>query len=541
MIRAWAHRIRARGWSPTVVLAYAALLGVFLWTLGQFYIPGKGFSYFIAFGSNQEMQRLSKVRRLDYYVEKASDGYDAQYYVQIAMDPSLQNRELRQAVDSLPYRARRILFPALAHVFGLGRPEWILQAYALLNPVAWLLLAGLLLHWFPPRDWGDFVRWAGVLFSFGMCVSVRNALVDGPALLLLTTGVWLVARNRPWLSVVALAAGGLGKETGLLGAAALLPGQPRDRRGWGGAIFRGVVVAAPLALWLLYLTRLRGPTVDAGYRNFDWPFAAYGRKWQEAFAGLPEMTWPDFGTFWSLLMLVALTVQFLVLVLRPRWQETWWRVGASYALLMIFLGDAVWEGYPGASSRVLLPMQVAFNVLVPAGRGWMTVLILGNLTFFSTPGALHVPAGEGYWLKGPRELLDGSGGSVVAVDFDDAWYGTENGRGSFWRWVDGPGTITLGNPHARPLQFRLRFGLTAVNERIVRVILNGTTLWSGEVSARNTVELTLSDLVMLPGGNRLEFGTDRPGATVENDPRTLAFCVHDLRFDVRAMLPADAP
>ena len=163
MIGRWSQGLKNRGLHPGVTLGYAALVVLFLWTLAQFYIPGKGLSYLIAFGAKQEQGRLSKIRNLDYFVTKGSDGYDAQYYVQIAMDPSLQNQALKRAVDSLPYRGRRILFAATAYAFGLGQPAWILQAFALQNVVTWLLLALLLLHWFPPRTWDNFIRWAGTM------------------------------------------------------------------------------------------------------------------------------------------------------------------------------------------------------------------------------------------------------------------------------------------------------------------------------------------------------------------------------------------
>lgn len=541
MIGRWNNGLRSRGWSPAVVWSYALLVGIFLWTLAQFYIPGKGFSYLIAFGGHLEEQRLSKVRRLDYYVQKASDGYDAQYYVQIAMDPSLQNRELRHAVDSLPYRARRILFSATAYVFGLGRPEWILQAYALQNPLAWLLLAVVLLHWFPPRDWSCFLRWAGVLFSFGMCVSVRHALIDGPSLLLVAAGVLLVERGRPWAAAAVWGLGGLGKETNLLGAAGLLPHSPGTARAWLPAIARGVLAALPLALWLVYLARAAGPVADAGARNFDWPLAAYLRKWGEVSAALPEMIWPNFGALWSLLMLLALTVQVIVLVLRPRWADAWWRIGAGYALLFFFLGDAVWEGYPGAASRVLLPMQVAFNVLAPAGRRWLPVLVLGNLTLLSAPVALQTPIGEGYQVHGERQLLHAPSGAVVDATFDDAWHQTERDNNSYWRWAEGTAAAEIRNPHAMPLRFRIRFALTSVNPRIVRVSLNGTPLWAGDVSAGNSVALTLNDLILMPGANRLELATDQPGEKVAGDPRLLAFCVHSLRLDLEGFAPPAAP
>lgn len=535
--KAWLDR---RGWSASVVLAYAAFVALALAVIAQFYLPGKGFSYFIAFGSELEGSRLSKVRKLDYYVEKASDGYDAQYYAQIAMDPSLQNRELPSAVDSLPYRARRILLPAVAHVAGLGEPSAILQAYALLNVVAWLLLALLLLHWFPPRRWDDFIRWAGGLGSFGICVSLRNALTDGPSLLLIATAVWLLEKNRPWLSTAAFALGGLAKETNLLASAALAPAQWKNARSWGLTVLRGLLVALPLALWIAYIAIRVGNSSDAGARNFAPPFAAYLGKWREILAGLPEINAVELGPLWSLLMVVALSVQFLFLVLRPRWSEAWWRVGLTFAVLMVFLGEAVWEGFPGAASRVLLPMQLAFNVLVPVGRGWLAVLVLGNLTFLASPTVLRAPLSDGLVVAGPARLLENERGDPFLIRYSSAWHPGERGESSYWMWAAGDASISIRNPHAVPVEVRLRFGLTSASDRVMMLRVNGEELWRTTLDDRQQVSTTLGSLRLVPGHNEIVFASDQPGVRIEGDSRQLAFSVHDLRLDLRRTLTEPA-
>jgi hypothetical protein len=530
--------LHRRNVDPGVALGYAAVVALFLWTLAQFYIPGKGLSYLIAFGAKQEEARLSKVRKLDYFVTKASDGYDAQYYVQIAMDPSLQNQALKRAVDSLPYRGRRILFAATAYAFGLGQPAWILQAFALQNVVSWLLLAVLLLHWFPPRTWDNFIRWAGTMLSIGVCLSFRNALFDGPSLLLIAFGVYLLDKGRPWWSTGVLALSGLGKETNLLGSAALLPKLSDGGRAWGLAIVRGLLTALPLALWGVYIALFVGGKVgDPGARNFDLPFAAYGRKWADVMESLPDVSAFNAWPLWGLLMLVALTVQFLYLVLRPQWNQAWWRIGLSFAVLMIFLGDAVWEGYPGAASRVLLPMQLAFNVLVPAGRGWWAVLVLGNLTMLAAPAALESPTGEGYVVRGPDELVYGSAREKFAIDYGDEWYPVERNNNDYWCWAGGNGVIEVSNPQAVPLVVRLRFALTVATPRTVWLQLNGSQLWSTELDDHSSLQVTLNELVLPPGASKLVFVTDEPPSKLGSDPRPLAFRLQNLRVDVQRPAP----
>ncbi len=525
---------RRRGWSPAVAAAYGLVVVLFVATFLQFYLPGKGFTYLIAFGSHLEQSRLSQLRQLDYYVEKASDGYDAQYYVQIALDPSLRNAQLGEAVDSLPYRARRILLPAGAHVLGFGQPGAILEAYALLNAIAWLGLAAVLLHWFPPRDWGHFLRWLGVLGSFGLCVSVRHALTDGPSLLLIALGVLLVERGRPGWATATLGLAGLAKETSLLGAAALAPAGRDGPRAWARAVLRGALVAVPLALWLAYIAWRVGAPADTGARNFDLPLVAYGRKWSEVLASLPDASAAFAGPVWSLLMMVALTVQLVFLVARPRWREAWWRIGASFALLLVVLGDAVWEGYPGAASRVLLPMQVAFNVLVPAGRAWLPVLVLGNLTLVSAPSVLQPPLSDGLRLAARAGLGENAAGRAFHWEFSPEWYAPERGDSGYWLWTSGPATLTVRNPHDFPVRARLRFGLTVAQPRGFELRLNGVARWGTAATTAQAFTASLGDLVLEPGENVFAFGTDAPAAPVPPDPRRLAFCIHDLRLDIQA-------
>ncbi len=514
--------------------AYAAVGVLFLWTLAQFYIPGKGLSYLIAFGAKQESARLSKIRKLDYYVSKASEGYDAQYYVQIAMDPSLQNKALKRAVDSLPYRGRRVLFAATAYVFGLGQPAWILHAFALQNVVTWFLLAVLLLHWFPPRNWDNFIRWGGVMLCSGVCLSFRNALFDGPSLLVIAFGVFLLEKKRPGWATAVFALSGLGKETNLLGSAALLPSSLRAPRPvWVQAVIRGLLTALPLALWVLYIALfVDGKAGDAGARNFDLPFAAFARKWREVSDSLSTVSPANAGPFWSLLMLVALTVQFLYLICRPQWQQAWWRIGASYALLMVFLGDAVWEGYPGAASRVLLPMQLAFNVLVPSGRTWWLVLVLGNVTMLAVPGALEAPPGEGYMVRGREDLIYAENRQMVEIEFSDAWHQAERYGSDYWRWSDDSADLLVHNPHPFPLVIRLRFTLGVSSIRQVALLQDAQELWSSRLNENSSVNVSVNEVVLPPGDSQLQFMTDRAGEHVGTDPRLLAMRVQNLRIDV---------
>lgn len=532
MIGAFLMWWRARGRRASVKFAYLAATIVFLVTVASYHDPERGFSRLIEFGGKLDKPRVQALDGTSFHYLPDSYGYDAQYYVQIAMSPLLGDPVLREAVDAPSYRSRRILLSWTAWLAGGGNPEWILQAYAIQNAVAWLALAAVLLHWFPPVSWSNLLRWLGVLFSCGMCMSVRNALIDGPSLLFIALGVLCLERGKPWWAAGALALGGLVKETNLFGGAALIRPEERTLRGWLRMALGLALVAVPLAIWLVYVQQVMGTAADAGGQNFSPPFLSYFVRWQHTFAGLKASGWAHFAALMSLLMLTALTVQWLFLALCPRWREAWWRVGACYALLMMVLGPSVWEGFPGAAWRVLLPMQVAFNVLVPRSRRWLAVLVLGNLTILAAPELLS-PPGEDFTVKGFMPLaIDAETGRRWNVEFTSGWHAAEHSGKATWRWSNGDqATLAIVNPHPRPVLARIQFRLAPFGGRKVTVTLDGVPLWTGELAEGKAVTVAKERVLLKPGANRVDFVTDTPATPAGGtDSRSLAFSVGRIEF-----------
>jgi hypothetical protein len=508
-------------------LAYGAAVGFFILSIAQFYMAGKGFTSFILFGGKPEMRRIKELKAASYYVEEDSYGYDAQYYVQIAVKPLLMSRDLQASMDNLPYRARRILFCWTAYVLGLGQPRLILQAYALQNVLCWLLLAWLLLRWFPPTNLGNLVRWGGTMFAWGLTMSVRSALMDGPSLLLIAWGVALAEQGCRWKSACVLGIAGLGRETNLLAASIHVP-----ERDWGWrellvAAGRGLVIVGPLAVWIALLWSVFGEPSNAGQRNFAAPFEAYLGKWHEAVQSLRAHGW-EFIPRWSVVMLVSLTVQFLGILLRPQWNNLWWRIGASYAVLLIFLGDAVWEGYPGAAARVVVPMTLAFNAVVPRGRWWWPVLLLGNLSALSAVNQLKPPGHESFILEGPKTVWMAHTNQSIDVAFDNGWYRVEQSQLEYWRWSRGTAGIVIQNPQTVPVEIELDFDLRAYDERTVRVFQGGILRWEGQVG-RESSQVRLSHVRLEPGDNPWRFETEGPSNPPNGDTlRPVAFNLRNL-------------
>ena len=499
-------------------------VGIFLWAVAQFYSPVTGFSSLISIGDAMNERQVAALRQVPHHVYEESAGYDGAYYVQLALSPSLTNPELAKAIDNLPYRARRILFCWVAWALGLGQPEWIVQAHALLNVIAWLGLAWMLTWWFPPTGWENFLRWFGVMFSSGVCMSVRNSLVDAPSLLLIALALAWHERGRRVSATAVLALAGLGRETSLLAVTGLAGGNPREFKTWGRLAIAAVIVAMPLVAWIGYVRWRVGPADDPGLGNFTVPLSGFAEKWGDTLGGVvgSALSATTATTFAAVL---ALTVQFLFFVLRWRPDETWWRVGATYAALMVFLATPVWEGFPGASTRVLLPMMLAFNVTVPRGRRWLPLLIAGNLSVCSAYMEFTPPR-EFFHLRGERQTL-----RALPVERTGAWHGVEYAAATEWRWSEGESGLRFHNDTGRPLTLTFNGQVaSAHDERRVRIFVGSVMamVWSEAISS--APEQIHFGIVLPPGVTDLVFKSDLPGHPVGADVRRLAFKVSNLEI-----------
>jgi hypothetical protein len=379
-------------WRRVVVaVPYVAAFALFVGSVVRDYDTATGFTYLLGFGRSADARKIPALNDVPHYVQSDAAGYDGQFYAQLAVEPSLRDPALRTALDAPSYRARRILFPWIAYVVGFGQPQWALQAYAVENLVAWMLTAWLLTRWFPPGRLRTFLAWFACLFSHGSVISVQRAVPDGASMLLIALGIAAVEGGRLSLATMILAISGLGREANLLATAMLGSTDRRAVFSLRRALGSVCLVLLPLAVWTGYVRYAFGSPGGVGTGNLTLPFAGYVDKWQATIGDLWENGWGWYGRF-SLYALVSLTVEAGYLVWRVDWRNVWWRVGIGYAALLVVLGGSVWAGYPGAVTRVVLPLTFAFNVLVIEERAWFwPLLLLGNLTVLHGLQALDVP------------------------------------------------------------------------------------------------------------------------------------------------------
>jgi len=521
-------------WRWRFRFAYLVLVLTFLGLVARFHVPGTGFTSLLSIGAKSDERVVPRLRAVPHYAIEDSWGYDGTYYVQLALHPWLDEPEqLKQSIDNPSYRARRILPSWAAWALGLGRAEWIVHIFALLNVGVWLALAWLLLRWLPPDNAGNLLRWAGILFSHGMCMSVRNSLADAPGLLLVALMVAALERGRKPSAMVALGAALLTKETSLLAGTALIPPRGSGRRAWVVAASWGALAILPFAAWLGYVRWQLGANHDAGLGNFTLPLVGLGEKLatvvSELRAGYIESQFVG-----SLLVMVALVTQTAFFLLHREPKKMWWRIGASFAVLMLFIAEPVWEGYPGAATRVLLPMMLAFNLLVPRGRRWLAVLALGNLSAIVGVNEFNAPPHESFMVSGERAVR-----TQIKWERGSGWYGAEGDGRRQWRWSSGPGRLRLTNASKESVTVRLSGEVAALKPTQVMIRAGDAVLWSGPVAVQREVFETALFLIPANAGQEIEFSAEVAGVQHANgDERVLAFAVYDVDIAVARAGPA---
>jgi len=468
------------------------------------------------FGERFEPTRVPQLADVPLYTIDG-DGYDGQFYAQVAVTGNPFAPELETALDAPAYRARRVLVPMLAHAVGLGRPGLALIAYEFSNVVAWLILAVLLARWwFPPRDLHNLVRWMGTLFGVGMVISVSRGLVDGPALLLVAIGARAVEQGRRRAGAVFLALAGLARETSVLAAPALLPDrEPRSPHGWLRALAMIGVMVLPAALWIVVLRAHFGYL--GGTNNLAPPLVGFAHKLREL-----RVNWHAGGfrlIRHELWMVVAVATQVTFLLVRPRPREIWWRIGVTFALFTVILAWPVWEGNLSAVARTVLPMTLAFNVLAPRTRAGLVLLLAGNITLLSVRAA---------YLPLPVAPDSAFPGGIIVVHAGQ-WHEREVEGEHSWRWAADSGALRIHVPRGPDRAVTIAFGLSSVIDRTVVVRV-------GDVERRVVLHVGDHALVNL-GPMRVPAGLTTVRLTTPEPPwqepagradRKLSFAVHDL-------------
>jgi len=330
------------------------------------YTPQSGFLRLIYFGQQFKASRLEEVNNVNPPTTNNA-GYDGQFYAQMALDPSLTRDDFERVLDIPLYRVRRMGLSFLAFCLGLGKPSWILQVYALLNVVFWLLLLAALGRFIGFHRLRDMLLAIALLWSTGTLTSIERALTDLPAAVL---GVLAVFFNHQWItSAFLLGSAALFKETSALSFTAARWIEKGKRLDLKRIFVSIVIMLLPITLWVVYVHFRMSADNNIGETDkFAAPFFELVRKFWKAthdFAGVfPQGPAHQQGYYvFEVLAPFSLAIQAAYLIVKPRFDDEAWRLGIGFALLLWVLGSGIWvEQY--AYCRILLPLTFSFNLLL---------------------------------------------------------------------------------------------------------------------------------------------------------------------------------
>ena len=318
----------------------------------------------ILFGQKEHPHALPEIRALQPATD-SPDGFDGQFYAQIALDPSVQRPEFRTSVLCGSYRAQRVFLPALAYVIGHGSPPAILRAYALLNLGFWYVLLAALLCWVRGITARGMLVIYAIVLSTGALISIQRALTDLPAATLGFLSIGL--EDVPAALLISIAI--LTKPTTGLFLTRYLSPFPDSI---GASVRRGGIILLALvlpALWNVYIYHVLGNS-NSGH-NLTFPFRDWLGRIMESWKDLATIPF-DFQpweiTHWEwilfeFLALSSMTLQAAFLLLRWQWSNPLWVMGIGFALLFFCLSK---ENFVEqiAYTRTAFPITIAFNLLL---------------------------------------------------------------------------------------------------------------------------------------------------------------------------------
>ena len=196
----------------------------------------------------------------DQKVSVSSSGYDGQFYFYIAQNPGIitacSSGWTHCPLDAQPLREERILYPMTARVLALGNSQLLHPVFFLIDFAAILVTVFLIAQLCLAAGASRWLSVAAGLFC-GEVVGLLRDLADPYAVMWAVLAVYLLRKQRPLYSAIAVAAALLTREQLVLVLPLLCLPLLAERR-WRTAALFLVIALAPFSLWQFILYRLFG-------------------------------------------------------------------------------------------------------------------------------------------------------------------------------------------------------------------------------------------------------------------------------------------
>ena len=329
---------------------------------------------------------------------KGKRGNDGQQFLALALDPLQLELGTSAAVDNPIYRGKRVLYPLLSYLSGLGQPGLIVWSPGLINVICIGASAAMVARWAElekrSAQWGLAVL---ALPSYWITLSLNTADLLATSMMLSAALAW--KQQRFAVTWGSLSAALLSRETALLAWVATGITALWERR-WR---LLPALALVPLPLWLFTAgLRARFPAVVDGSLaklHFTWPFGGILRKlaqllglatlpgvsltgaervfdalcfglWLSTLSLLAVACWRGWGGRWlrwacGLYLLPALCTSTQILARFPDYTRVWIDL-SGLGLLALLSGRSGWiQPWLGLSAAVSIGYGFGYLVLAP--------------------------------------------------------------------------------------------------------------------------------------------------------------------------------
>lgn len=253
---------------PVAVGLLSGLIALLVWALVVFGKYGGNPTGLARIGD--QLPLSPRLKGADLVILEGKRGNDGQQFLSLALDPLQQLPGTSAALDNPIYRGKRLLYPLLAWLAGLGQPALIPWSLGLINVALIGCCGALVASWAQLEQrspqWGLAVL---ALPSYWITLSLDTA--DLLATTLLLASAVAFRAQRPGALAASLTAALLSREMGLLAWASSGLTSLRERR-WRW-LLPLALVPLPLLAWTASL-KARFPATADGLLvglHFTWP------------------------------------------------------------------------------------------------------------------------------------------------------------------------------------------------------------------------------------------------------------------------------
>ncbi len=312
------------------------------------------------------------------WVNDGSAGYDGQMFLTLALDPTLRHADTYAALDNPQYRYRRIGYPLLGYIIGLGRPAAIPYALVLVNVLACaaIVLLGTRISRFSPArvelpSYSSLI----LLTAPGLWVSLCLSTADLLAAVLLVAGLLAMRMQRDSLAAISLCCACFVREIYL--ASLLVLGLFEYAKGKRCAALWFMLAAIPPILWILFIRFSVSAGTSGTHENLGIPVIGIIEVIRSVIGR--ELSAANMFEIFCLFLLLSTAVVVSVGTLMTRHNPPPEYIAVLPFVLLLVLSRPQILDYHGGYLRVFLPLFLVPCLTLSSRRGLIgkvTILVL---------------------------------------------------------------------------------------------------------------------------------------------------------------------